>query len=219
VADQAQDSLLREIDEELRQEHYSKLWKKYGNYVIAVAVILIAGVAGYQGWQAWDIKSRMEQSDQFQAAMTLKGDGDLEASRNAFAELAADGGAGYATLARFQEAAILDSSGDRPGAIAAYRELSADDGVAENYRNLALVLGAYLEVDDADTAALSERLAPLTAADQPWRFSALEITAMAAQRSGDSAKAREIFERLTNDAAAPNGVRSRAAEMLAVLGK
>ncbi|MCG8511831.1 MAG: tetratricopeptide repeat protein [Rhodospirillales bacterium] len=219
MADHAQDSLLREIDEELRQEQYSKLWKRYGKYIIAVAVILVGGVAGYQGWKAWDINSRMEQSDRFEDALTLKRGGDLEAARNAFSELAGDAGAGYATLARFQEAAILEQTGDRQGAIGAYRELSSEGSISQYYRDLATVLGAFLEVDEADPAELTARLAPLAMAGQPWRFSAQEITGLLAQKAGDTAKAREIFEALSSDPSAPSGVRGRAAEMLAILGQ
>lgn len=217
MADQVQDSLLREIDEELRQEHYAKLWKKYGNYVIAAAVVLVIGVAGYQGWRTWDIQSRRDQSDRFEAALEVKRSSDIEAARNAFVELADDAGAGYATLALFQEAAVRQQSGDREGAITAYRELSEDSSRPKRFQNLALILDALLEMDDADPAALTQRLVPLTASDNPWRFSALEITGFLAHRAGDTGKAREIFERLSNDAAAPQGIRGRAAEMVTIL--
>ena len=218
MADQVQDSLLREIDEELRQEHYAKLWKKYGTYIIAFAVILVASVAGYQGWRTWDVKSRMGQSDRFQAALELKQSGDAEAARNAFAELADDAGAGYATLARLQQAATLGDNGDRQGAIAIYDEIAGDSSLDDRYRDLATILVALLEANEADPAQLTERLAPLTADGNPWRFSALEITGMLAYRANDADKAREIFEKLANDAAAPQGIRGRAAEMLAILG-
>ena len=55
MADQQDDGLLREIDEELRQEQAQKLWKTYGKYVIAVAVAVVAVVAGYQGYRAYDL--------------------------------------------------------------------------------------------------------------------------------------------------------------------
>jgi len=218
VADQVQDSLFREIDEELRQEHYAKLWKRYGKYIIAAAVLLVVGVAGYQGWRNWDIQSRQAQSEQFEAALELKRGGDLDAARNAFAEMAEDAGKGYATLARFQEAAVLEQKGDTQGAVALYSELAGETSLPERFRNLAVILGALLEMDSADPAALTERLEPLTASDSPWRFSALEITAFVARKSGDTGKAKEIFERLVNDAEAPQGVRTRASEMLAALG-
>jgi len=218
VADQVQDSLLREIDDELRHEKYAKLWKKYGNYVVAFAVLLVVGVAGYQGWRSWDLKTRTEQSDRFLAALDLRADGNLEAARKAFADLAGDAGKGYATLARFQEAAVLDSMGDRKGALAAYGALSADGSVPESFRQLAIVLGALLELDTADPAQLTDRLAPLTAAGNPWRFNALEITGLLAVRTGNIEKARETFTQLSGDAQTPPGIRGRASEMLAVLG-
>jgi hypothetical protein len=218
VADQVQDSLLREIDDDLRHEKYAKLWKKYGNYVIAFAMLLVVGVAGYQGWRSWDLKTRTEQSDRFLAALDLRADGDLEAARKALADLAGDAGKGYATLARFQEAAVLESLGDRKGAIAAYGTLSTGGSVPESFRQMAIVLGALLELDTADPAALSDRVAPLTAAGNPWRFTALEITALLAVRASDVGKAREIFTQLSGDAQTPPGIRSRASEMLAILG-
>ena len=218
MADQVQDSLLREIDEELRQEHYAKLWKKYGNYIIAFAVILVASVAGYQGWRTWDARARMEQSDRFQAAIGLEQSGDSEAARKAFAELADDADAGYATLARLQEAATLEDSGDRQGAIAIYREIAGDSSLKDRYRDLAIIKGGLLEANDTDPAELTARLAPLTADDNPWRYSALEITGFLAYRANDTDKAREIYGKLANDAAAPQGIRGRAAEMLVILG-
>ena len=42
------DSLAREIDEELRREQLLKLWEQYGTYVIAAAVLIIAGIGGYK---------------------------------------------------------------------------------------------------------------------------------------------------------------------------
>lgn len=218
MAEPIQDSLLREIDEELRQEKYAKLWKQYGNYVVAAAVVLVVGVAGYQGWRNWDIKTRMEQGDRFLAALDLRTDGDIPAARKAMADLAGDAGKGYATLARFQEAALMEQGGDSKGAVAAYRALSEDSSVAESLRHLAIIQGAFLELDVADPGDLTGRVAPLTKADSPWRFSALEITGLLAARSGDVKKAREIFTQLSGDALAPQGVRSRATEMLAILG-
>jgi hypothetical protein len=218
VADQIQDSLLREIDDELRHEKYAKLWKKYGNYVLTLAVLLVVGVAGYQGWRSWDLKTRTEQSDRFLAALDLRTSGNLQAARDALAGLADDAGKGYATLARFQEAAVLENLGDRKGAIALYGSLSNDGSVPESFRQLAVILGAMLELDSADPTALTERVAPLTAAGNPWRFTALEITALAAVRSSNMDRAREIFTQLSSDASTPQGIRGRAAEMLAILG-
>ena len=43
------ESLFREVDEEVRQEQYKKLWDKFGNYFVALCVIIVAAVAGVKG--------------------------------------------------------------------------------------------------------------------------------------------------------------------------
>ena len=40
--------IFREIEEDLQRDRYKKLWEKYGNLVIAAAVVLVLGTAGWQ---------------------------------------------------------------------------------------------------------------------------------------------------------------------------
>ncbi|MCI0431731.1 MAG: hypothetical protein L0210_14465 [Rhodospirillales bacterium] len=53
--------------------------------------------------------------------------------------------------------------------------------------------------------------------DSPWRFSALELTALAELHAGNTARARTLLLSLADDAAAPSGLRGRAAELVATL--
>ena len=219
MADQVQDSLLREIDEELRQEQYAKLWKKYGNYVIAAALALVVGVAGFQGWRTYDVNTRLADGERFAAAQQLVRAGKPDAARQAFGELAADASSGYALLARLQEAALMAETGDRAGAETAYAEVAGDGGVDATFRDLARVSQALLAMDGANPDEVRERLAPLTADDNPWRHTALELSALVLYQAGKTDDARQAFKRLSEDSSAPSGVRARAREILAALGK
>ena len=216
MADPVQDSLFREIEEDLRQEHWGKLWKRYGNYAAGAVLALVLSVAGYQGWRAYDIATRQSDGERFAAALTLVGDKQTQAAADAFAGLAADATAGYALLARFQEAALLAKRG-QPGA--AYADLAQDPGVDAVYRDLAVILGAFHEMNGPGAGDLSARLAPLTADGNPWHHSAKELIAVLAARAGDRTKARALFTDLAADATAPQGIRARASEMLAILGQ
>ena len=40
--------ILRQVDEDLRKEKLSNLFKKYGLYVILILVIIIGSIIGYQ---------------------------------------------------------------------------------------------------------------------------------------------------------------------------
>ena len=74
------------------------------------------------------------------------------------------------------------------------------------------------ELDKGDPTALRRDLEPLAAHNSAWRFTAIELSAALAVRSGDMAKARELYAKLADDSETPVGLRGRAAEMLAALG-
>lgn len=218
MAEPTQDSLLREIDDDLRHEKYAKLWKQYGAHVVAAAFLLVAGVAGYQGWRHYDINNREALGERFSDAMRLARDDGQADAANAFSGLAREGG-GYSVLARLQEAALHAAGKDRAAAAAIYRELADDSGADAVYRDLAVVLGVLQEMEGGDSSTLTLRLAPLTADANPWRHSAREISAVLAFSSGDRDKAVEIFTGLAKDSSAPEGIRARAGEMLAAIGR
>lgn len=218
MADPLQDSLIREIDEDLRKERYAKLWKSYGGFVIAAAVLLVVGVAGHQGWTSYDLGRREAAGEQMVKAMTLSSD-DPSAALAEFRSLAESAGGGYAFLARFQEAALIARGGDQQAAIAIYRRLETEAG-DPIHRDLAVVLGAQHQLASAgssvDRVELERTLQPISADDNPWRYSARQILGVLALQAGDNAKAGKIFSALATDFRAPQGMRSRAAELQAV---
>ncbi|MEO5337379.1 MAG: tetratricopeptide repeat protein [Magnetospirillum sp. WYHS-4] len=219
VINPEQDALLIEIDEDLRHEQYTKLWKKYGNAVIGAALLLVVGVAGYQGWRHFDTQARLEQGRSFATAQDLMRKGQADAARLAFADFAAKARPGYAVLAHLQEAALLARAGNASGAAAAYRKVASDGAIDAPYRDLATLLGVLQEMESAPAADLTARLAPLTADASPWRYSARELTAVLALASGDKAKARGLLEALGKDTRVPSGIGQRAADLLVTLGQ
>ena len=210
--------LLREVDEELKKERYAELWKQYGNYVIGAALAVVLGVGGLQGWSVYQAGQREAEGERFAQAMALAQAGRPEEAGVAFASLAGDADAGYATLARLQAAALRARQGDTGGAVDIYDAIAGDSAIDELYRDLAVLLAVMHQLDTGEPAALTARLEPLSADDNPWRYSAMEFTALLAERAGDSRRAREIFTRLGDDPEAPAGLRARARELLSFLG-
>ena len=213
------DDIIREIEEDLRSDRYKRLWQRYQNYVFAAAVLVVLGVAGYEFWHQRELAARAAEGARFAEAMALADRGDLAGADQAFEALARDAGRGYATLARLYEADLLVKKGDVDGALQRYDAVAADTGVERAFRDLAILLGATHRADRDDPASLVPRLQPLLAEDNPWRFSARELIAVAALRAGNVAEARANLTRLADDAAAPAGIRARAAELLKTLGE
>lgn len=222
MAEKSEDDLLfREIDEELRQEQWQKLWQAYGKYAIAGVVALVLGVAGFEGWRAWDVSTSRAEGKRFAEALGLAASDRADEALQAFTSIAADSRDGYRLLARFQEARLLARRGDAASAAAAYRAMAEDGGVDPLYRDLAAILGALqtLNTAGADLEALKRRIEPLAADGAPFRWSAREVLALAAEQSGDRAGARKRFAALAEATGAPRGVRARAREMLSILGE
>ena len=213
------DEFIQEVEEDLKRERQLELWRKYGKYAVSLALLAVITASAVVGWGNYRQSQRYEQGLKFAEALDLAGAEKTGAAMTAFAKLAAEAGAGYAALARLQEAAVLAKVGDGAGAAAVYDQVITDSGANRIFRDLALILLALTIADDADPRALTGRLAPLTAKDNPWRHSALEVTALLHLRARDEARAREIFTTLADDTTAPRNMRARASEMLASLGK
>lgn len=212
----ALDSLMTEIEDDLRGEELSKLWKKYGTYVIAGTVVLILGVAGWQFWRQRIEDQRLQLTQQYEAAVRMIQDGKLDDAMTAYAAIAEKKGEGYAALAQLQKAALALDKGDLAGALAAYKALAADDKADPLFRDLAVVLRALHGLDTENPLELEAALKPLLDPANAFNHSATELTALLAYKQGDVARALNMAESLAADAAAPAGVRQRAQELAVV---
>ena len=208
--------LFREIDEELRRDNLLKLWSRYGRYVIAAVVVALAIAAAIVGWRQHQASERRAQGQRYSNALALAREGKDGEAAKVFALLAREDG-GYSLLAAFEEAELLAKSGDKKAAIAAYDRLAGSSGIDPEFRDLAVLLAGMQEVAVGDATATIERLKPLTASGNPWRASALDLTAAAKLKAGDRGGALAIYKELADDLSAPQGLRTRAAEMAAAL--
>jgi hypothetical protein len=207
--------IFREIDEELRRDNLLQLWKRYGRYMIAGAVVVVAIAGGVVAWRQHQLTERKAVSARYFGALsTIRANKNSDAVK-LFADLAQNGG-GYAGLARFEQAALLAETGDKAGAIAIYDSIATSNADPE-FRDLAVLLSVMRGLPDTDPKAVVARLAPLTASGNAWRPTALELTAAADLKAGDKPAALAIYKQLADDLAAPDGLRSRAAEMAAAL--
>ena len=208
-----------EVEEDLRAERARKLAQRWGGVALGVAIVFVAAVGG---WQAWRWNQAREAATAAETYMTLhrasERDGaDLATAGNGFAALGREAPAGYRTLARLRAAALKAETGDLPGALGLWNEVAGDSGADQLYRDLATLLAVTHALDSGDPAQLAARIAPLTAAGNPWRASAREAEALLALRRGATEDARRILEALVADTSAPQGVRERAQRVAAGL--
>ncbi|MBF0248322.1 MAG: tetratricopeptide repeat protein [Alphaproteobacteria bacterium] len=220
MADHTEDALIREVDDELREEQMRLLWQRYGGLVVGAAILLVVVVAGYQAWRQYDVSNRMAEGERFHAAMTLADTGDVTGAKAALAALTSDASSGYGLLAEFKQAALLADGGDAAGAAALYQKIARDAAGNAPLSGLAGILGALIEINAGgyDPKSMEFRLSTLADDTHPYRHTARELLALVALDAGETDKARGLFETLSADAQAPAGLRERAQKLLQQIG-
>lgn len=210
--------IFQEVDEEVRREKLQQLWERHSNLIIAFALLVVLAVGGWRGYEYWEGQKAAEAGAAFEAAVALSEADKHADAQAAFAKVAAEGTAGYRTLARFREANELAKT-DAAAAAKAYEALAADSSIGRALQDAAAVRAGLILVDSASLADLTARLEPLTAADRPFRHIARELLALAAYRAGDSAAAKKWFDLISTDTDTPAGTRQRIEVLMTLTGK
>lgn len=201
--------IFREVDDEVRRAQAEVIWKKYGVFIMAAAILLVVGVAGWRIWEWRRDTAAAEAGASYETAVRLAADGKSAEAEAAFGAIASGSNDGYAALARIRVAGER-AKRDPVGAMSAFETLAADATLDPALRDLARVRAAAIMVDSAPYAEIASRLEPLTAPGGAWRFTALELLAAAALKAGDAAKAAQHLDAIIVDPAAPQAMRQRA---------
>ncbi len=169
------ESLFREVDEEVRQEQFKKIWARYGNLIIAVCLAVVVGVAGYQGWRYWQLKQSEAAGETFFSALDLAAAGKAE---EAATQLRTIDHKGFGVLARLREAAVLANQGKNAEAVAIYDAVAADASADGSFRDLARMRAAAALADSAAPADMEARVKSFDVEGNPWRHTARELMAV-----------------------------------------
>jgi hypothetical protein len=211
------DSLMREVDEELRREQLLRLWDQYGTYAVALAFLVIAGVGGYKYYEHQRLVAAEAAGARFATAVKELTQNKAVEARGALEDIVKTAPAGYATLARLRLAATLRVAGKTDDAAAAYEAIGAESGVDPLLGSFARLQAAMLRLDTASWTDMQNRLNDLAAESNPWRYSARELLGLAAYKAGSVDDARAEFSRLLSDRNVPPGIAERARVMMAEL--
>jgi hypothetical protein len=201
--------IFHEVDEEVRREQLKKLWDRYSIYLIAAAVLIVAGIGAWRGYEYWVAQRAAAAGAAFEAAAALSAQAKFAEAEAAFSRIAAEAPAGYRVLARMQAAAALGQL--KPAeAVKAFDEISADASLGAVWQDLAAVRAGMLLVDSASLADMRRRLDSVAEPTRSFRHTARELLALSAWRNRDLLAARRYLDMIANDAESPVGTRARA---------
>lgn len=205
------ESFIQEVTEEVRRDRLYGLMRRYG----WIAVLLVLGVVGGTAWTEWSKARAAADAEAFGDALRDALDlGGPEDRREALASIPAN----PSQRAVLDLIIATDPQENRDETLAALARLEADTRQPQSWRDLATlrritVAGAELPVAERRAA-----LDALAAPGRPFRPLALEQMAYLDIEEGQTEAALARLEALTQDQEAPAPLRSRAGQMIMVLG-
>jgi hypothetical protein len=212
------EAFLREVDDELRRDQMASAWQRYGRIIVVIVVAALAALGGYLWWQHQQrVTAGTAGETMVQTLKDLGNPGKAAEVDKQLGALATGKNEGYAALARLTIAAKAVNEGDTKKAVAEYGRIAGDQGVAEPFRNLALIRQTAAEFDTLPPDQVVTRLKPLAAAGNPWFGSAGEMVAMAYLKQGKADLALPIFKAMAEDEGVPQSIRARAARIASAL--
>lgn len=206
--------IFEEVEESIRQDRVSIWWKKYGVFVWAFGLLIIAAV-GYREWAIYQNSKAIEaQVEIFEEGRAHLAAGDYGQAQTVLKELV-DADNGIAPLAaQYLAKAYYDGNGDVDLAADVLRGKGTLDGPIER---VAFLKSIYLRADKMSLTELESALGSLPKEPTALGALALELIAAKALKEGDLDRAREEFSFLRFASNVPSGVAQRAEIALSVI--
>ena len=213
------DSLLREVDEELRREQMQKLWERYNGLILGAAALIVAAVGGYKWLESRRLAATEAAGAEYIAALKLSNDKKADEADKAFNAIAQSGTSGYGALAMLQLAGAQAKAGKTTEALANYEALAKSSSADELLKSFATLQAASLRMGEADFTEIENRLTPLSGDSSPFKISARELLGFAAYKAGKLDEARKYLEPLLIDPKATAAIQDRVKVVMGEIAK
>ncbi|MDR3186860.1 MAG: hypothetical protein LBT63_00280 [Holosporaceae bacterium] len=202
-----ENSIISEINAELKNEQLWQFLEKHRRIIFALLAVAVVGIIAYSSWYS----RRNAQLEEITTALvnvlrspTSKREvivaGLME---NAPAEI-------KPILAIMKSGRKLTQLEDMSENLEALLELSKRHGVDLIWKDLALIIYASHSPSLDEATKLLE---PLTAEGRPFRFTAMEMTAVIHETMGRRQEALENFQKIIDHKEAPNSLKRRISKL------
>ena len=181
------DSFIREVDEDIRQKQLKDLWKRFGKFIIGIAVGIVLIVAGRAIYTNVVESKYNEQAANYSSALKQ----EAAAISSALDPVISNDVDGYKIVATFKKAELAVTDGNNAEAVRILDQFIQTADVAQIYKDMASIQASMLELDTATTDQLRTRLALALNGDNRFQYLAEELIALSELKAGDAAAANK----------------------------
>lgn len=204
------DNVLREIDEDLRNEKLRQFWRKYRTLILGAVVLLVVVTAGSSIWDDYQSKKAGEAMVKLDTAIQQLQKGDAATAAGNFAALAKESNGELRDMALLWQARAEAMDNKAAVAVQTLGELASNPkGKDLVWRDMACL---RLMAANADTpkACASTGSSPLKSQRLEWHAALL-------WQEGKQDEARVLLRTIMDDDTAPASQRERAKRLMRAL--
>lgn len=212
-----EDSFLREISEEIKEENYQKLWKKYGLYIVLFVALVLTITVSFESIKAWRRSGFEKISTQYANAFALENEAKYDESIEAFKKIAEENDGIYASLAAMQVANIYFEQQKVQEGLEELSSVINNKKTDAKVRELAVIKLISYRLDSASAEEIKSYLEPIANSNSAFNVVADEFLALMYIREKNNEEALKIYEKLASMPNAPKDVVARAQDMISVL--
>ena len=204
------DQVLREIDEDLRNERLRKFWKRYRVPILGAVALLVAITAGSSIWQDYQSKKAGEAMVKLDAAIQQLQNGDAAAAAGKFAQLGEESRGDLHDMALLWQARAEAQDNKADAALSTLTTLVKNPlGSDLVWRDMAC-LGLMAANADTPASCASSGNSPLKSQRLEWHAALL-------WQQGKQDEARVLLRAIVDDEGTPQTQRERARRLMRAL--
>ncbi|MBE6452698.1 MAG: tetratricopeptide repeat protein [Alphaproteobacteria bacterium] len=213
----AEDALINEISEEVKNDQLKVLWEKYGLFIIIFVALALTAAVSFETFKAWINKKNQEISNAYAVAISLQDQGKTDESF-AILKTIADKSTIYSDLAKLQIANIYMLQNKKDEARNILNSLAEGNSETKQIKEIATLKLAMILLDEnAPDTEIKSLLSPLINEENHNYNVAHEILAMLALRDGNFEEAKKEYEHIIASANSSDEIKSRAQDMITVI--
>lgn len=203
--------ILRQVDEELRQDRLINLWRRYRVYIIGGLILLIGSVLGYQinksvnqSFYEEEVEKYISSSDLVDFNQTIENLGEIENSN----QLLISG------IAQIKIATLLMKNGKIQESKDKLLEIINEDKTDDIITDLAIYFYLMSNLNDMAMDEINIYIDTDKLENSSFKFLFKETIAIKNLLSGKIQISKEKFDELINDAGTPRDIVIRATKFL-----
>ena len=199
-----EENLVKEINEEIKQDEYKKLWKKYGNYLIGSCLIIILFISSITMYKNYRTNMIEKQSElYFEAIEFIKNENYPEAEK-ILNKISNSKNSGYSDLSALQ----ITHLKNKGKANIDIKNISINKNpFLKDY----FVLQKFNQnlTEEQNNITINE-IIKIARPGSPWRFTAHELLAAYYIKNNDLNSAQQSLNSIIEDSEAPLFIKERA---------